>query len=219
MAKNVKGYRFDTLTVGQLNKEHFRKEKLSGLDEDANVIADEAIAAIEGGGEVYAAYIDKKIAQIYIYSKSDSEDAVNSLELTSEYENYDLNTPEVFDAFDSDIQKVFNLSSSDANDDSDDNNVVTDSNDNIENSEGERFSTKFSFLGMLLGFAVGYLVIGFGMNMRLIGIVLGIAFGLMFGVVFSSYENAQKGAGIGDENLEALRNANKQSKNKKGSRK
>ena len=217
MAKTIKGYRFDTLAIGQLNKEHFRKEKLSGLDEDANVIADEAIAAIEGGGEVYAAYIDKKIAQLYIYSKSDSEDAINSLELTSEYENYDLNTPEVFDAFDRDIQKVFNESSSVTQDDSDDD--VSDSTDDNENNESERFSTKFSFLGMLLGFVVGYLVIGFGMNMRLIGIVLGIAFGLMFGIVFSSYENAQKGAGIGDENLEALRNANKQSKKKKGSRK
>ena len=219
MAKSVKGYRFDTLTIGQLNKEHFRREKLSGLDEDANVIADEAIAALEGGGEVYAAYIDKKIAQIYIYSKSDSEDAVNSLELTSEYENYDLNTPEVFDAFDRDIQKVFNESSHDIIDDSDDITDVTDSTDNNVSGVKGIFSTKFSFLGMLLGFVVGYLVIGFGMNMRLMGIILGIAFGLMFGIVFSSYENAQKGAGIGDENLEALRNANKQLKDKKGSRK
>lgn len=184
-------YRFDALTKSQLTKESFRNEKLKGFDEEASVIADQALYAIDGGGEVFAANINKMYAIVYIFSKSGSEEEGYTFELTGEYENDNLTSPELYKLFDTDIDKILVSRSAKYN------TVIF--NDKIYKKDES--TTTFSFLGLILGIVVGYLIFGIGMNNVLMGIVLGIFFGFMMGIVFSSYENAQKGAGISDENM------------------
>lgn len=184
-------YRFDSLTKTQLMKENFRNDKLKGFDEESSIIADQALYAIDGGGEVFAANIDKNYAIVYIFSKSGSEEEGYKFELTGEYVNDDLTSPELYEVFDNDIDKI--LVSRSAKYD----NVIF--NDKVY--KRDESSTNFSFIGLIIGIVVSYIIFGIGMNNKLMGIVLGIFFGIMMGVVFSSYENAQKGAGISDENM------------------
>ena len=202
MAKKTKSkeFRFETLTAEQLSDETFKNDKLLNLDMDADTVISKALSAIENGGNVYAAYSGDDIAIIDIFEKSQSKKEGSIYELVFECDNYDLVTEELYSAFIEKIKGIL-IPLSETYD------VVRYKDDELRKKPVTK--TKFSFVGMGIGFAVGFLIFGLGMRNILLGIILGIAFAVMVGIVFSSNDNALKAAGIGDENIDARKNMEK----------
>ena len=179
--KAPKGYYFQVLLKGKFKKESFIEEKLSGLDGDTVEIVKEALAAYESGGIVYAAYFNKDIAKIYIFTASGTKKET-VLEMTGEYINNNVLTPEIDSAFETEVKaELINKS---------DSYFILIFKDFIIN-KGD-YKTQYSIYGMLLGFALGFICWGVLMHDMMMGVSLGICFGVCYAMIFAKHIKVEK---------------------------
>ena len=191
--KEIKGYRYDVISKGQLKKESFRKNKMDGLSGDVDKIAEEGIAASQGGGEIYVAIYNKKIVKLYIFEVTEVEGVGKVFQLKNEYKSEDLLTDDVEAAFEKDIKDEM-IPKADTYD-----RVIF--KDTVIN-KGD-YKTKYSYMGMILGFVIGYLLFGIPMNNYAMGIGLGFCFAVCYGLIFAKHEKVNPDASDVEEEEES----------------